>query len=154
MILRYGASVVAIAVLLVIVSPPTSTAQQSVRFPAGTELHFIVPEETPITVADPQTGENGDMLIVTGKSVGLTTPGNCPSTFADVHLQSATVLDPGDHRTVRVTNEILVTLVPILIISPPPPPIAAGTRLSSITSIRLCDGPGGRVYHQYGAVVE
>ncbi len=142
-----------IVVIVFVALCPLVAMAQSFRPQAGLEAHFIVPDGTPIVTANSSAGDGGDLIIFTGRSVDLINLGNCADGFADGHLQSATVVDPGDHRGVRLTNEILWTFLPQLFIGQPPP-FAAGTRLSNITAVTSCVGPGGHIYQKYQAVVE
>jgi hypothetical protein len=89
----------------VLVLAPSGALAESFRPAEGMEVHFIVPEGTPITAADPAAGEEGDMILFTGKSTGVFEIGNCWEGWSSGHAQSATAVDPGEHRA----TSLLVT---------------------------------------------
>ena len=137
------------------------SATQSYRPAEGTEVHFIVPVDASIVTVDANTGESGDVIIFTGKSVGLMSLfpqvvagdecGEQPVVYGQI--QSATVVDPGDHRATRLMNQIAVTYLP-LPTSGVFPPLTAGTRLSDIVFDRECRVDFGVRFRRYRAVVQ
>lgn len=103
---------------------------QAYRLQGGTQVEFIVPLGTPITA-----GSEGDLVIFTGRSVGLINVEGCGFS-PEGHIQSATIVDPGDNRATRLTNEIVLVL-------PIDTSAAAGTRVGNLSYVTSCDGPGG-----------
>ena len=100
---------------------------------AFSQVEIIVPMGTPIT-----TGPTGDIVIFTGRPVGLMPPGDCG--FSDLAVQNTVIVDPGGGGATRLSG-VLPT--------EPPMPIAPGTRVMNLTAIGLCTGGDGNVYNKY-----
>src|SRR5687768_334464 len=130
-------------VLVVFLLTSVIALAQAFRPASGTQIVFLSPE--PDYWLTP-----GDIIIVTGRSVGLmNVGGTCGS--APVQVQSATVVDPGNTRATRITNEFLVTIIGGIDTSPDGsyPPIAAGTRFTNPEPQGDCTGSGGQRYLKY-----
>jgi hypothetical protein len=150
-----GTHFIVTVICLTLLSSPIATAESPNKLPSGTQVHFIVRADTPLTIPNTPNGESGDVILFTGKSVGLTDLGICAQ--GDVtqgHVQSATVVDPGDHRPVRLANSIVVTAMNMLIIGPTYEPVPAGTRVILLGGGVHCYTTGQTEWIVYQGVVD
>jgi len=138
-------NVYVIAAIVLIASTAAMSAQQRRRVPAGTEVEFIVKAGTNVT-----TGEDGDILMVTGVPDVDVSIGDCSPTFGFLQIQPATLVDPGGGRpmrldTVMVTNWSDLSWIVSTTAAPP------GTRIENLEHIGRC---AGTTFDKYKGVVK
>ena len=135
--------------LLIVLVQASVVAQVPARLPEGTALLLILPEDTPVFGSLEAVG---DMLIVTGRPVGVTAPGTCGK--FPVYVQSATLVDPGHQRATRISNEFMVTVIRLESGEEVAQPLASGTRLGRLDALGPCTGPGEKIFNLFRAFVE
>jgi hypothetical protein len=135
--------------LLIVLLQASASAQQPGHLPDGTELLLILPEDTPVHGS---VEGIGDMIIVTGRTVGVVAPGSCGE--FPVYVQSATIVDPGHSRGTRISNEFMVTVVRLESGEDAVQALAAGTRLGRLDPLGPCTGPGGKLFNLFRAFIE
>jgi hypothetical protein len=90
-------------------------------------------------------GDSGDVVVVTGRSLGFRTAGTCGATPDDAYpLQMGVALDPGDQgRGPRMTE-----IQPLLA-----EPLKPGTRLKNLALVSDCQ-IGGSPYQKFTGEME
>lgn len=139
--------------LTITVLPVTGHAQRQgpgmFDFPPGLQVHFVVPDGTPIT-----TGSEGDTIIFTARSMGTTEGGSCIENFLKSHIQMATIIDPGAERATHSSVMVFVGCSPCIeIIVPEAAPVRPGTRLGNLEPLGACS-LGASLYQKYSGVVQ
>lgn len=90
------------------------------------------------------SGDAGDVVVITGRSLGQRTVGTCTSSGREFPLQMGVALDPGDQGRGPRTTEIQPLLDDAL---------KPGTRITNVAFVSDCE-IGGRPYHKFSGEVE
>jgi hypothetical protein len=90
-------------------------------------------------------GDAGDVVVITGRSLGYRTAGTCGATPSDAYpLQMGVALDPGDHGRGPRTTEIQPLLSE---------PLKPGTRLKNLALVADCQ-IGDAAYQKFTGELE
>lgn len=104
----------------------------------GESLEFVVSTNI---AGDIVTGPEGDIIVFSGRSQGTVNVADC-DLDREGPLQSAVVIDPGEHRASRI-REIIATSQDT--------PVRPGTRIGNLQVLGQC---AGTVYTKFQGLVE
>ena len=107
----------------------------------STRFEFLAPQGNVVVGA----GDTGDVIVITGRSLGFRQTGTCGPLPSDAFpLQMGVALDPGDHGRGPRTTEIQPLLSE---------PLRPGTRVKNLALVADCS-LGGEPWQKFSGEVE